>query len=228
VTRIALAAPDEPDGPNREAVFMHFYAVAMTAAITRHRCSSKPVNRTRIKDVDFEGVDFVHVDDSGKVVLVQAKRWSPPAKRPWYARISPQRLAGVAVFIAGRKRAALGTEWCAHLSGETGAGLPQGRQLQAAAGFILAAVRYRLQDAADLAWRPVDVVLGSRELSNLVVLLATFGMSVVFLRSRGFYNLCVNFQNVAAVWAAAYGLIRVGRWWRGVKPPKHEPRRKRE
>jgi hypothetical protein len=51
-------------------------------------------------------------------------------------------------------------------------------------------------------------------------------MSVVFVRSGGFYNLCVNFQNVAAAWIAAYGLIRVGRWWRGVKPPKHEPRRR--
>jgi hypothetical protein len=104
------------------------------------------------------------------------------------------------VVIAGRKRAALGAEWCAHLSGETGEGLPQGCQLQAAAGFILAAARYRLQDAADFAWRPVDIVLGSRELSSLVVLAATLGMSAVFIRSGGFYNLCVNFQNVAAVW----------------------------
>ena len=150
-----------------------------------------------------------------------------PRKSSRRARVSPQKLTGLAAFIAGRQRATVGSEWRAHLSGETGTGLPEGRQLQEAAGFVLAAVRYRLQDAADLAWRPVDTVLGSHELSNLVVLLATLGMSVVFLRSGGFYNLCVNFQSVAAVWVAAYGLIRAGRWGRGVKPPKHKPRRRR-
>jgi hypothetical protein len=32
---------------------------------------------------------------------------------------------------------------------------------------LVAAVKYRLADAADLAWRPADTVLGSRTLSNL-------------------------------------------------------------
>lgn len=228
MTRTALTAPDDPDGPNREKAFGHYYSMAMEAAFARHRCSLEKVNPTIVADVDFEDVDAMYVDDSGKLVLVQVKRRSPPAKRPWYARISAQRLAGVAVFIAGRNRAALGSEWCAHLSGETGTGLPQGRQQQAAAGFVLAAVRYRLQDVADLAWQPVDAMIGSRELSNLVVLLATLGMAVVFLRDGGLYNFAVNFQNVAAVWAAAYGLIRVGRWWRAVKPPERKPRRTKE
>ena len=155
---------------------------------------------------------------------LQAGRSSKPGR---LARVSPQKLTSFAVLIAGRERAALGTEWRSHLSGEVGTGLPADRQVREAAGFVMAALRYRVQDAADFAWRPVDAVLGSRHLSNLAVLLATVSMAVVFLRNGGLYNFAVNFQNVAAVWAAAYGLIRVGRWWRGVKPPKHEPRRER-
>lgn len=202
--------------------------MAMTAAFAEHRCTSGPLDKVIYRDHAFEGIDFIHTNGSGKVMFFQAKRWSPAAKRPWYARVSPQRLAGFAVLLAGRKRADIAEEWCTHLSGETGSGLPEGRQPQEAAGFVLAALRYRLHDAADLAWWPVDTVLGSRELSNLVVLLATLGMTVVFLRSGGFYNLCVNFQNVAAGWVAAYGSIRLGRRWRGVKLPKHKPKRRRK
>jgi len=102
------------------------------------------------------------------------------------------------------------------------------RQAQEAAGFILAAVRYRLQDAADFAWRPVDAVLASREVSNLVVLIATLGMAVVFLRNGGLYNLAVNFQNVGALWIAAFGLIHAGRRCRDVKPPERKPRRTKQ
>ena len=76
-------------------------------------------------------------------------------------------------------------EWCAHLAGETGAGLPEGRQVREAAGFVLAAMRCRFQDLADLLWQPVDALLASRELSSLVVLLPT-------LRSR-----CCSSERVA-------------------------------
>jgi hypothetical protein len=33
-------------------------------------------------------------------------------------------------------------------------------------------------------------------------------------------------QNVAVVPPGVYFLIRLGRWWRGVKPPEHKPRLK--
>jgi hypothetical protein len=151
-----------------------------------------------------------------------------PGTLPWYARVSPQRLTGIAVFLAGRKRAALGCEWRSHLSGETGAGLPHDRQVREAAGFLLAALRYRLRDAADFAWQPVDALLASRDLSNLWVLLATLSVVVVFIRHGGLYELADNLGSVAVIWGAAFGGIHVGRKWRGVKPPKHEPRRKRQ
>jgi hypothetical protein len=143
-------------------------------------------------------------------------------------KISPQRLTGLAVLIAGRQRAAVSGEWQSHLAGETGAGLPEDRQLRDAAGFMCAAVRYRFHDVADLLWRPVDALLASRELSSLFVLLATLGVSVFFIREGRLYGLADHLEDVAVVAGFAYWLIRVGRWWRDVKPPERKPRRKSE
>jgi phosphate/sulfate permease len=137
-------------------------------------------------------------------------------------------LTRAAVFLAGRERVALRDEWQDHLSGENGAGLGRRQQFAAALGFVRAAVRYRLLDAAELAWRPVDAVLGSRDLSGLVVLLPTLGVSVLFIRQGGLDVLAGNLVNVGAVGGAACTLIRAGRWRRGVKPPARPPRRKRE
>lgn len=155
-----------------------------------------------------------------------------PRKHAWYARISPQKLTSLAVLLAGRERAALATEWRSHLSGETGSGLPSDRQVREAAGFVLAAIRCRLQDAAGstagFVLRPVDSVLVSRTLSNLFVLLATLAVVTIYIRHGGIYELADNLEGVAVVWGAAFGLIHVGRQWRDVKPPKRKPRDKKQ
>jgi hypothetical protein len=144
----------------------------------------------------------------------------------WLFGVSPQRLTTLAILIAGRKRADLRSEWRSHLSGETGAGLPQNRQVREAAGFMLAALRYRLQDLTDLAWQPVDALLSSRELSNLFVLLATLSVSVIFIRQGRLDGLADNLGSVAVVFTAAFGLIHVGRKYRDAQPPKREPRKR--
>jgi hypothetical protein len=146
--------------------------------------------------------------------------------RKQYARVSPQKLTRLAVFIAGSKRAAVSTEWRSHLAGETGAGLSTDRQVRAAAGFVLAAIRYRIRDAANLAWRPVDAVLGSRALSSLFVLLVTLSFSLWLMRRVGVYGLAQCLESVLVVFGFAHGSILVGRWWTGVKPPEHKPRRR--
>jgi hypothetical protein len=79
----------------------------------------------------------------------------------------------------------------------------------------------RLRPAADLAWSPADAVLATRNLSNLVVLAATLGVAVLCVRYDGLGGLIANLPGLAVVWGAAYGLIRLGRWWRGVNPPEH-------
>jgi hypothetical protein len=133
------------------------------------------------------------------------------------------------VLLAGHEREdAIREEWRDHLAGKTGQGFPVERQVREAAGFVRAAVRYRLQDAVSLAWRPVDAVLASRELSNLVVVLATLVIVVFFLRRGGPNDLADNLVNVAVVTSLALGAIHGGRRYRGVKPPKRKPRRSRQ
>jgi hypothetical protein len=78
----------------------------------------------------------------------------------------------------------------------------------------------------ELAWLPVDAVLAARELSNLVVVAATLAAAILCTRDGGLTSLIMNLPALAVVWGAAYGLIRLGRWWRDVGPPSHEPPRR--
>jgi hypothetical protein len=141
--------------------------------------------------------------------------------------VTSQKLTGLAVFLAGNKRADLSAEWRSHLSGESGAGLPSRRQPREAAGFVVAAVRYRVNDLAEAAWKPVDTVLESRELSNLVVVLMTLVISVYFLRRRGVYGVADHLEDIAVVSGSTYAAIHALRKYRDVKPPKRKPRRGR-
>ena len=119
-------------------------------------------------------------------------------------------------------------EWRGHLLGEHARGLTQREQNRAARGFVLAAVRYRVQDAVDLAWRPVDAVLGSRLLSNLFVWGPVAVVFVVIYRHDGRYGLVADIQDPACLGAVLYGAIRTGRWWRGVKPSEPKARGAKE
>jgi hypothetical protein len=84
-------------------------------------------------------------------------------------------------------------------------------------------LRPRLRHGVQLAWSPVDAVLAARDLSNLVVMAATFVAAILCARDGGLTAVIMNLPALAVVWGAAYGLIRLGRWWRGVRPPEHEP-----
>ena len=84
-------------------------------------------------------------------------------------------------------------------------------------------LRRRFRYWIELGWRPIDAVLAVRDLSNLVVIAATLVAAMVCARDGGFTAVITNLPALAVVWGAAYGLIRLGRWWRGVRPPEHEP-----
>lgn len=142
--------------------------------------------------------------------------------------VSPQRLTDLAAFLAGSRRSSLHDEWRSHLSGDTGRGLARGDQIRAARGFLWAAVRLRLQDAAASVWRPVDAVLGSRTLSNLFVWVPVTVMLVAIVHHDGRFGLVADDQDPVALGAFLYGVIRTGRWWRGIKPPEPKARRARE
>jgi len=144
------------------------------------------------------------------------------------AEVTTKRLTGLAVFIAGRRGTVISAEWCAHLSGETGTGLPSRRQARESAGFVLAAVRYRLQDASDLWWRLAERVLVSRSYSKMVVWLPSLIAVMMVIRRESLYGVVVHFESLASLTGALSLTIHVGRKRRGVKPPKRVPRRRSE
>jgi hypothetical protein len=137
-------------------------------------------------------------------------------------------MTGIAVFVAGRKRYEVREEWSSHLAGEPGHQFVRRDQMHAARGFLWAAVRYRLEDAADLAWRPVDAVLGSRTLSNLFVWGPVLVMLVAIVRYDGRFGLVADVQDPVALGAFLYVVIKTGRWWRQIKLPEPKPRRVKE
>lgn len=141
-----------------------------------------------------------------------------------YAR----RITSVAVLIAGRKRLSLREEWRGHLTGDEGHELSSPEKLRAAFGFAVAAVRYRFYDASLLAWRLIDAILKSRSLSNIVVLGPPSVAAAIILHHDGAVGMLGSAGSIAAIGGTLYGLVRVGRWWRDVKPPEPKARRAKE
>lgn len=142
---------------------------------------------------------------------------------------SPEWLTGIAVFLAGQKRKKkLAEEWRAHLSGGPDRRLSPARQVRHALGFVWSAICYRRQAVADQAWRPADAVLGSRTMSNLFVGGPVIVVLFAIVHHDGRFGLVADIQDPAALGAFLYGVIRTGRWWRGVKPPEPKARRARD
>jgi hypothetical protein len=112
--------------------------------------------------------------------------------------------------------------------GESGHDPATWSKVKPALGFVASAIRFRLADAADLAWRPADAVLSSRTLSNLFVWGPVIATRVAIVRHDGRFGLVADDQDPAALGAFLYVVIKTGRWWRGVKPPEPKARRARE
>ena len=144
-------------------------------------------------------------------------------------RISARRLIDLAVLLAGRKRRlALREEWHAHLAGESGHDPVTWQKVKEALGFVASAIRCRCSDAADAAWTPVDAVLKSRTLSNLFVLVPTWAAAYLVLRHGGTLGVVKAAEGISAIGGMLYGLVRVGRWWRNVKPQEPKAQRAKE
>jgi hypothetical protein len=143
-------------------------------------------------------------------------------------RISARWLTDLAVLLAGRRRAALRDEWRAHLAGESGCDPVTWRKVKEAFGFIASALQCRLADAANAAWTPVDAILKSRKLSNLLVFGPTATAALFILRHEGTLGAVTSAESISAIGGGLYELVRVGRWWRDVKPPEPRVRRGKE
>ncbi len=138
---------------------------------------------------------------------------------------APRSLTAFATLLAGRKHSASRVEWLAHLAGETGHQLGRQDQIVAALGFVAAAVRFRLEDAADLAWVPVDAVLRSRFLSGIFVTGPVLAVVLAIVHHDGRYGMVLNIQDPFCVGACTWGAIFGLRKYRKVKPPEPKPRR---
>jgi hypothetical protein len=129
------------------------------------------------------------------------------------------------VLLAGCSRSAQCDEWRACVTGETGHDPVTWHKVRQALSFVAAAIQFRLADTADLAWRPADTVLGSRTLSNLFVGGPVTVVLFAIVHHDGRFGLVTDIQDAGEFGALLYGVIRTGRWWRGIKPPPPKGRR---
>lgn len=82
--------------------------------------------------------------------------------------------------------------------------------------------------ARDRAWTPIDAILKSRKLSNLLVVGLPATVALYIQCHLGTLGVLTSAESVSAVGGCLYGLVRVGRWWRDVKPPEPKARRAHE
>lgn len=137
-------------------------------------------------------------------------------------------LTAFAGLLAGRKHSASRVEWLAHLAGEPGYQLGRRSQIFAALGFVVAAARFRFEDATELGWVPVDAVLRSRFLSGIFITGPVLAVVLVILRHDGRYGLVLDIQDPFCVGACTWGAIFGLRKYRKVKPAEPKPRRAKE
>lgn len=174
---------------------------------------SAAASRQRVQGKEEAALPFPFFDIPGWF-FASAKR---PRRRPWAVR----RLFALAGFIAGARRAMLRCDWSAVL-----AELPPHEAVRASAGMVVAALRLRAADVAERCWWPADRVLASRTLSNIAVAVPTAAATWILFRHGGEIGVLVNAEAIAVVGAAFRGLIKLGRWWRDVAPPKREAQRR--
>jgi hypothetical protein len=159
------------------------------------------------------------------------REWESSPRQPIRLRVtgrSAQGITHLAALVAGPRHPGLDEEWLTFLAGKSGHDAPSWRKVGLAVTFVGAAIRLRLRDLADATWIPVDAVLKSRKLSNLVVFGPTTAAAIFIFRQAGFAEVLRSAESISAIGGTLYGLVRTGRWWRGVKPPEPRARRARE
>lgn len=144
------------------------------------------------------------------------------------ADFSARGLTGVAARLAGRRRAAVGAEWRTHLAGYGGHDPATWDKVPQALGFVGSAIQYRYSDVTNTAWSLIEAVLKSRLMSNVAVWLPTLILIDIVFRRDGLLGVITNAENLAVPGGLLYALIRLGRRWRGVKPPPRKPRQAKE
>jgi hypothetical protein len=163
---------------------------------------------------------YLTEEDARNSRLTRAlRRASQEVRHPY--RLSARRITGFAARVAGSERMGAHEEWYAHLASQES----RWHGYKMAGGFLFAALRFRLADATDTAWTPVDAILKSRTLSNLLVLGLSSVAAIDVGQHEGRLGVVLGAESLIGIGGLVYGLIRVGRWYRDVKPPEPKARR---
>lgn len=131
----------------------------------------------------------------------------------WIPRISK----GLAVWIAGRERSAVDYEWTSHLDG-----LSRRAAVKASLGFILAALRYRLEDTVCFLGVPAaaDLVLDEWGSAAAAIVIAGI-VAVSLVHSHIVRSLAVNLGVAFGAMVSSFALlVWLVRRRRGVKQGK--------
>jgi hypothetical protein len=172
------------------------------------------------------GTDWIVLGMGGALgVSVPVLAWTSVnlragALRHRFAARSTKALTGLACALAGPRHAHLRDAWSADLYGDPQGGLlTAGHRLRLAAGFVVAAIRCRLDDATELAWRKADRLLGSRRDSVLALVTPAAVASVAVLSHEGIYGLVANAENLTAVGTISYLAVKGLRHYRQIETP---------
>ncbi|MCL3994948.1 hypothetical protein [Streptomyces lavenduligriseus] len=141
-----------------------------------------------------------------------------------------RRTVSVAAWIAGRRRPHLRDEWATLLAAdpENGIVLSRRQRFHLVAGFLFAAVRFRLKDMVAPLWVPVDWVLASESRSQALVALLVGGQAVYIVGDGGFGALFTDiWEPCGTLGVGLYMLLRWLRRVRGIEltPAREEPPR---
>jgi hypothetical protein len=126
-------------------------------------------------------------------------------------------LVVVAARLAGGHRSHAADEWRAHLAGapEDGLVVTGWTRVRDAAGFVLAAARYRLHDLTAPAWRPVEWLLSSSRRTHTFIAVAVGSQALIIVGHDGLYALVTDALDPCAVMGG--GMFILARWLRRLR-----------
>ncbi len=131
----------------------------------------------------------------------------------------PRRVTAIALKLAGCQRAYLWEAWSSDLLDHDGVPLPLSSRLRYAAGYLPAALRYRLDDLGGVLGRLLDGVLISRRRTwAAATALVAIPVEMIFSH-EGLYGFVTRADQLAVIVAAMCASVRALRKLRCVTPP---------